>query len=109
MLDVDGEPAGFCWTKVENRGDEGSVGEIYVIGTDPEQHGKGLGRYLLGEALRHLSERDVQTVAVYVDEPNERAIALYESFDFHHHHADVMYSLPLPVESRRKSVAATTD
>ena len=102
VLEVDGAPAGFCWTKVENRGDEGSVGEIYVIGTDPAQHGKGLGRYLLGEGLRHLSEREVRTVAVYVDESNERAIVLYESFDFHHHHADVMYSLPLPVESRRK-------
>jgi mycothiol synthase len=95
MLEADGVPAGFCWLKVEDRRDEGSVGEIYVIGTAPEYHGRGLGRYVLGEGLRHLSEREVDTVAVYVDESNVRAVALYWSFEFHHHHVDVMYSLPL--------------
>jgi mycothiol synthase len=96
VLEVHGEMAGFCWAKVEERGDEGMVGEIYVIGTLPEYHGRGLGRYLLGEALRHLSGRDVKAVAVYVDQSNERAVALYWAFEFHHHHADVMYSMTLP-------------
>ncbi len=107
MLEVDGEMAGFCWAKVEERGDEGRVGEIYVIGTAPEFHGRGLGRYLLGEALRHLSGRDVQACAVYVDQTNERAVALYWSFEFHHHHADVLYSLPMPTASAdSRAVAA---
>lgn len=95
MLEVDGTLAGFCWLKVNERGDEGMVGEVYVIGTAPEYHGRGLGRYLLGESLRHLSERNVAAVAVYVDESNVRAVALYWSFEFHHHHVDVLYSLPL--------------
>lgn len=106
ILEVDDEMAGFCWAKVEERGDEGMVGEIYVIGTAPEYHGRGLGRYLLGEALRHLSGRDVKAVAVYVDKSNERAVALYWSFEFHHHHADVMYSLSLPVTSSGERAAA---
>lgn len=96
LLEVAGKLAGFCWLKVEQRGDEGMIGEIYVIGTLPDYHGRGLGRYLLGESLRHLSERNVSGVAVYVDESNVRAVALYWSFEFHHHHVDVLYSLGLP-------------
>jgi len=106
MLEVDGKLAGFCWVKVEERRDEGRVGEIYVIGTAPEYHGRGLGRYLLGEALRHLSGRDVRAVAVYVDQSNERAVALYWSFEFHHHHVDVLYSLPLPASPAEERAAA---
>jgi mycothiol synthase len=95
VLKVDGRSAGFCWVKVEDRGEEGRVGEIYIIGTLPEMHGRGLGRYLLSEGLRHLAEREVGTIAVYVDQSNERAVALYWSFEFHHHHVDVLYSMPL--------------
>lgn len=108
MLEVDGKLAGFCWVKVEERRDDGRMGEIYVIGTAPEYHGRGLGRYLLGEALRHLSGRDVRAVAVYVDQSNERAVALYWSFEFHHHHVDVLYSLPLPTAPAEERAAATT-
>jgi mycothiol synthase len=105
MLEVEGELAGFCWVKVQERGDEGRIGEIYIIGTAPEYHGRGLGRYLLGEALRHLSNRDVNACAVYVESTNERAVALYWSFEFHHHHVDVLYSLPLPAQSREAKAA----
>lgn len=108
VLEVDGQLAGFCWLKVEERGEEGYVGEVYVIGTLPEYHGRGLGRYLLGEGLRHLSERGVAGVAVYVDQSNERAVALYWAFEFHHHHVDVLYSLPLPSPSVARDAAATT-
>lgn len=96
ILEVDDKPAGFHWLKVEEREGEGRVGEVYVIGTLPEYHGRGLGHYLLAEGLAHLSERGVDAVAVYVDQSNERAVALYWSFEFHHHHVDVLYSLALP-------------
>lgn len=95
ILEVEGDLAGFCWMKVEERGTEGRVGEIYVIGTAPEYQGRGLGRFLLSEALQHLSTRDVNAVAVYVDESNTAAVRLYEAFEFHHHHVDVCYTLPL--------------
>jgi mycothiol synthase len=95
MLEVSGELIGFCWLKVEERGSEGRVGEVYVIGTDPEYQGRGLGRYLLSEALQHLSKREVNAVAVYVDESNSAGVRLYSSFEFHHHHVDVCYTLPL--------------
>lgn len=99
MLEVDGALAGFCWLKVEERGTEGRVGEIYVIGTAPEYQGRGLGRYLLSEALQHASTRDVNAVAVYVDEQNSAAVRLYASFEFHHHHVDVCYTLALREEA----------
>jgi mycothiol synthase len=108
ILEVQGEPAGFHWLKVEDRPGEGCVGEVYVIGTAPEHHGQGLGRYLLSEGLQHLSERDVDAVAVYVDQSNERAVALYWSFEFHHHHVDVLYSLPLPAAPREQAAAAAS-
>ncbi|HEY5625321.1 MAG TPA: mycothiol synthase, partial [Dehalococcoidia bacterium] len=79
MLEIDGEPAGFHWLKVEERPGEGRVGEVYVIGTAPEYHGRGLGRFLLSTGLTHLSKRDVDAVAVYVDQSNHRAVALYWS------------------------------
>ncbi|HEY5640444.1 MAG TPA: mycothiol synthase [Dehalococcoidia bacterium] len=96
ILEVGGEPAGFHWLKVQEREGEGRVGEVYVIGTAPEQHGRGLGRFLLTKGLTHLSDRDVDAVAVYADQSNERAVALYWSLEFHHHHVDVLYSLALP-------------
>ncbi len=99
ILEIDGDPAGFHWLKVEEREGEGRVGEVYVIGAAPEYHGRGLGRFLLATGLTHLSERSVDAVAVYVDQSNERAVALYESFEFHHHHVDILYSLTLPVQS----------
>ena len=95
MLEVAGRLAGFCWLKVEERGQDGRVGEVYVIGTAQEYQGLGLGRYLLSRALSHLHERGVDAVAVYVDQSNARGVALYWSLDFHHHHVDVCYTLPL--------------
>jgi len=99
MLEEDGALAGFCWLKIEERGEEGRVGEIYVIGTAPEFRGRGLGRYLLSSGLQHLSQRSVDVIAIYVDQSNEAAVSLYHSFGFHRDHVDVMYSLALTGEA----------
>ena len=106
ILEIGGSPAGFHWLKVEEREGEGRVGEVYVIGAAPEYHGRGLGRFLLATGLTHLSKRHVDAVAVYVDQSNERAVALYGSFEFHHHHVDVLYSLTLAAESKSPRAAA---
>ena len=98
MVELNGALAGFCWLKVEEREGEGRVGEIYVIGTAPETRGIGLGRYLLAAALRRLRDRDVRVAAIYVDESNAAAVALYESSGFHYHHVDVCYSLAIAAE-----------
>ena len=101
LLERDGALAGFCWLKVEQRGVEGLVGEIYVIGTIPEMRGSGAGRYLLGRAMERLNERQVRVAAIYVDESNRAALGLYESSGFHHHHVDVSYSLDLAADRPR--------
>lgn len=96
LLDAGGALAGFCWIKIEERPGEGRVGEIYVIGTAPEFQGRGLGRYLVSRALSRMHERRANVAAVYVDESNVQALALYESSGFHYHHVDVCYALDLP-------------
>ncbi len=100
MLEVHGALAGFCWLKIEDRRDEGLVGEIYVIGTAPECRGLGLGRMLVAQALLRLRERDARIAAIYVDEANVAAVSLYEDAGFHHHHVDVCYSRDLSAELR---------
>jgi mycothiol synthase len=99
VLEVDGAMAGFCWLKVEERENEGRVGEIYVIGTAPEYRGRGLGKYLVAAALAHLRRTRVNVAAIYVDEANEPAVALYEQSGFHYHHVDVCYSMDLGIEA----------
>ena len=93
--DEAGAVVAFNWLKIEDRPNEGSVGEIYVIGVDPAHRGHGLGTVLLSAGLRHMRERGVDVAAIYVDESNAAALRLYEGMGFHHHHVDVCYSRPL--------------
>lgn len=70
--------AGFCWTKQHDRG----VGEIYVIGVDPDHRGTGLGRVLVEAGLASLAERGSSTGMLYVDASNMAAVGLYRSLGF---------------------------
>ena len=106
MVEMDGALAGFCWLKIEDRANEGRVGEIYVIGTAPECQGRGLGRHLLSSALLHLRERRAEVAAIYVGESNEAAVSLYETSGFHYHHVDVCYSRGLSVAEAPLTVEA---
>ena len=75
------EMVAFCWTKV-HRDPWGEVGEIYVIGVDPEAAGHGLGRLAVSAGLWHLARLGLDEVMLYVESDNAPARGLYASLGF---------------------------
>jgi len=95
LLAVDDQGiAGFCWTKVHppSPGEQGPLGEIFVIGVDPSRQGTGLGRALTLVGLASLADRGVRTGMLYVDGANEPALRLYRSLGFETHRRDRAYA-----------------
>jgi len=85
-----GTMIGFHWTKVHPDG----VGEVYVLGVDPDEHGGGLGRALTSAGLRHLRDLGLNDVMLYVDGDNTAALTMYQHFGFATWRTDVMYRRP---------------
>jgi mycothiol synthase len=94
-----GDPAdggallGSHWTKVHPPGDvgEGPVGEVYVLGIDPDAQGMRLGRALTDLGLAYLRGRGLKEVLLYVEEDNAAAVRLYESRGFRRFSVDVSW------------------
>jgi mycothiol synthase len=88
---------GFHWTKVHGTHHEGHVhdalGEVYVVGVDPSEQGRGLGPALTLLGLHHLQQQALPSVMLYVDETNTNAIGVYERLGFSRHSVDVCYAL----------------
>jgi mycothiol synthase len=112
--DVDGQArlVGFHWTKVHggHRADEPHehpdgtlhshdhehhdhppIGEVYIVGVDPSEQGRGLGPALTVTGLRSLQERGLSDVLLYVDESNAAAVKTYARLGFERHATDVLY------------------
>ncbi|RKN39150.1 mycothiol synthase [Micromonospora endolithica] len=90
----DGRLLGFHWTKVHERPGSARIGEVYVLGVDPDAHGGGLGKALTAAGLAHLRDRrGLDRVMLYVDESNTGAVALYERLGFARWSAHVNYHL----------------
>jgi len=84
----DGRLAGFCWTKVHPATDhDPALGEIYVIATDPDFSGIGLGRALTLTGLDHLARRGLTVGMLHVEGTNAVARGLYDSLGFTLHSA----------------------
>ncbi|MDX6198246.1 MAG: mycothiol synthase [Actinomycetota bacterium] len=96
---------GFHWTKVhgalrhahgddehEHGHDHAPVGEVYVVGVDPSEQGRGLGPALTLLGLHHLQRLGLDEVMLYVDESNTNAIRVYERLGFGRAATDVSWS-----------------
>ena len=82
---------GFHWTKVHGP----DLGEVYVVGVDPEAQGRGIGATLTLVGLHHLADRigAGAEVTLYVEADNSAAVKTYERLDFSVFAADVAYTL----------------
>ena len=90
VLEEDGRVAGSCWTKI-HADSSPPMGEIYVIGVDPEFHGRGWGRALTEAGLDWLAGQGLTVGMLYVDAGNLAAVSLYRSMGFVDDHVDRAY------------------
>ncbi len=94
LHEIDGELAGFCWTKVHT--DPVPMGEIYVIAVDPDHGSKGLGRQLTVAGLQSLADRGQRVGMLFVDSDNTIAVRLYEKLGFRIDHVTRAYGATRP-------------
>ncbi|GEL18203.1 mycothiol acetyltransferase [Pseudonocardia asaccharolytica DSM 44247 = NBRC 16224] len=91
-VDADDRLLGFHWTKVHPAaGSAPAIGEIYVLGVDPGARGRRLGSALTLAGLRHLRDRGLDAVMLYVEADNAAAVKVYTDLGFTLWHSDVMY------------------
>jgi mycothiol synthase len=94
----DGALLGFHWTKVHGADPEKNghghepIGEVYVLGVDPEARGLRLGPALTLAGLRHLRAQGLSQAMLYVDESNARAVRLYEGLGFTRWSTDICFA-----------------
>ena len=93
LHEVDGQLAGFCWTKV-HPDERPPLGEIFVIAIDPDFGGQGLGRELTLAGLDYLCQQGLTVGMLYVDSTNMRALRMYEDLGFVVDHIHRGYSAP---------------
>ncbi|OLT21764.1 mycothiol synthase [Pseudonocardia sp. CNS-139] len=88
-VDADDRLLGFHWTKVH--AETPPMGEVYVLGVDPAAQGTRLGKALTLAGLRHLRNRGLDRVMLYVEADNSPAVRLYQGLGFTLWDADVSY------------------
>ncbi|HEU4566489.1 MAG TPA: GNAT family N-acetyltransferase, partial [Marmoricola sp.] len=66
-------------------------GEVYVVAVNPKAAGRGIGSLLTNAGLRHLRDRGLATVILYVEADNAPAITVYERQGFRLRRTEVQY------------------
>jgi mycothiol synthase len=101
--DASGRLAGSVWTKVHEAADgDPRMGEIFVIGVDPDFGGHGLGRALTVAGFEWLRrERAVDVGMLYVDVANRPAMKLYADLGMSRHRTDRAYFGDVPPDAAR--------
>lgn len=79
VAEADGEVIGFVCTRLYRKR---SIGHVANLAVAPPYQGQGVGRRLMGAAVRHLRERGMDYARVETLEDNERARNLYPSAGF---------------------------
>ncbi|WP_053714260.1 mycothiol synthase [Saccharothrix sp. NRRL B-16348] len=87
-VDDDGRLLGFHWTKAHTA----ELGEVYVVGVDPDAQGGGLGKAITLAGLAHLRDAGLTDVMLYVESDNAAALAVYNRLGFTRWDADVQYA-----------------
>ena len=92
VLACDGDKVvGYCWTQVTCEGE----GRIYMIGSDPDYRGRGVGKRVLLAGLAHLKNKGLKVAGLFVDSENKVACALYRSMGFEVWRSDLWYEKSL--------------
>ena len=74
---------GFCWTKIHHDFvNQDPIGEIYVVGVDPDNKKNGLGKALTITGLNYLVAKNLKQAMLYVDADNGPALAMYQGLGF---------------------------
>lgn len=78
-------PIAYCWTRIfheDPRAGSVSLGEIHMLGVDPEYRKQSIGKNVLLAGLSHLEDKGVELVELTADSEMPAALALYESVGF---------------------------
>ena len=101
-----GDLVAAVWTKVHAL-DEGAgpIGELYVVGVDPDAQGIGLGTAMTRLGVDHLESAGLPTVVLYTEADNTAAVRTYTRAGFHRSSVDVMFGFDMvgldPASARR--------
>jgi mycothiol synthase len=100
LAERDGVLLASIWTKVHPAGAHGDepVGEIYVLGVDPDAQGLGLGAALTALGLQHLRGLGLRSVILYTEAENSVALRTYVTAGFVRSAADVVFGSGTPGE-----------
>lgn len=115
IFELEGRMAGFCWTKIHysppncptcqycvDGAANAAAGEIFVVGLDPDFHGRGLGKGLTLSGLDWIYKygheqigisTPIQSGFLYVESDNIAAIRTYEKLGFTYNQTNRAYYL----------------